>query len=167
MLARSRFSAARTSFFSGSRTRSSASFKWEANPTTPQYRSVCGCPFCWVLVHTPHLKPKKLSGSEKRRAEKVKRTYLEGLARENVALIDAKRLDRVQADESLARPLALAAYGKDLLMRCQGQGRSGPATLVLWRQFAYTKSGSPIPGFRLRAADILEAEQKLVAALAS
>jgi hypothetical protein len=124
------------------------------------------------MVQRPrtHVSPQAEEAERQRQTprQKVKRTYLEGLARENGVIIDAKRLDRVQADQSLASALALAAYGKDLLMRCQGQGRSGPATLVLWREFAYTKSGSPtILKFRLRATDFLQAEQELVAALAN
>src|SRR5437773_11933594 len=36
----------------------------------------------------------------------------------------------------LSRVVALAAYGRELLYRCQGQGKSGPAVLALWREFA-------------------------------
>jgi len=122
--------------------------------------------WCRVLIQASHLKPKKLSASDKRRAEQLKRTYLESLVRESTPQIDAKNLERLQSDQSLARALALATYGKDLLRRCQGQGRSGPASLALWREFAYSKSGSPLPKFKLRANEIVQSEQELLAALA-
>ena len=37
----------------------------------------------------------------------------------------------------------------------------GPAVLVLWRGFAWTKEGSPKKGFKLTAEMIIDSEKRL------
>jgi hypothetical protein len=127
----------------------------------------CYCPFCSHLVAAPYLKPKKLGSRDKHRAQILKRSYLEALARENTSSVDQMKLDRLLSDRHVSRFTALATYGKELLLRCQGQGLSSPASLALWREFAWTPTGSPDPNFKLQAKAILEAERQLVAALAA
>jgi hypothetical protein len=143
-----------------------ASFDLQAEPGSRLVSdSGCYCSFCSYLVAASHFKPKKLSAADKARARKLKRKYLEDLARENDVALDAKKLDSLLADKNLAKPIALATYGKDLLRRCTGQGLASAATLALWREFAGTPDERRNRKFQLKATNILEAERQLSAAL--
>jgi hypothetical protein len=135
------------------------SFELDLNPRERRI-SPCGCfcPMCSYLSAAPHLKTKKVRSSDKQRAEKLKRTYLEELAIEANAQLSSERESALLEDPMLRRDLALAAYGKELLRRCNGHS-SGPAVLALWRQFAWKPTGSPDFRFKLQAAAILDAER--------
>jgi hypothetical protein len=142
------------------------SFELQRDPPA-RLVSLCGCYCSWCadLVAASHLKTRKLTAADKRRAQKLKRDYADAVAREQGLTVNRERLERLLADQSTARSLALATYGRDLIFRYQGQGLSGPATLALWREFAWSRSGSPIPKFKLRAKDIVDAEKAVVTAL--
>lgn len=126
----------------------------------------CYCPICTHLVAVPHLKAKKLHPGDKRRAEDLKRSYLEELALENSLSFEPERVSAILNDPALSRDAAVATYGVELLRRCRGHS-SGPAVLALWRQFAWRPTGSPIRDFELQASAILEAQDRLVKALAA
>jgi hypothetical protein len=133
---------------------------------SPGVMLVGGCPCCHVgryLVNAPRLKPKKLRSADKKRAQKLKRDYLEELALQaGVNLSDAASA-ALLGGEATRRDVALAAYGSQLLRRCDGHS-STPAVLALWREVAW-ESGAPRRGFQLTAEGILEAEKRLAAAL--
>jgi hypothetical protein len=141
-----------------------ASFDLNPNPGTQlRYSGRCRCAFCADVIAASALRTKKLSAADKRRTAKLKRAYLDRLAREQPVAVDAAKVDRLLVDPGFARDLALAAYGLDLLHRLQGQGRSGPATLALWREFAWGRSGPR--HIRLRTQDIIDADRRLSEAL--
>jgi hypothetical protein len=138
------------------------SFELEAYPGNRLVSSRgCYCTFCSHLVAASNLRAKKLTSRDKHRAQRIKRKYLEGLLYGSARPVDKRRLDLILSDGELSRLTALAAYGKELLYRCQGQGQSGPAVLALWREFAWLPTGSPIPRFELQAQDIIHAERVL------
>jgi hypothetical protein len=60
------------------------------------------------------------------------------------------------------RSAAYSAYGLSLLERIRGS-EGGLYILALWREIAWKSEGSPIKGFKLEAADILDAERQLIA----
>ena len=124
----------------------------------------CYCPICTHLAAAPHLKAKKLRPADKRRAEALKRSYLEELARENSLSFRDELASGILNDPAHSRDAAVATYGAELLRRCRGHS-SGTAVLALWRQFAWRQTGSPIRDFELKASAILEAERRLVHAL--
>ena len=127
----------------------------------------CRCEFCSRLVRASHLRTKRVTRRDKKRAQELKNAYVAELAREHGHSAAPERIGRVLSDERLSHEAALATYGKELLSRCRGGGSSGTPVLALWREFAWTAQGSPNPRFRLRAADILKAEQDLLRALAA
>ena len=138
------------------------SFDILENPkqTTKSSCGVCFCPACTYIGSAPHLRAKKVTPADKRRAEKMKYDYLAQLALDRSARIPQDEIARVLGDASLSRKAALATYGAELLNRCQGRS-SGPAALALWRQFAWRTTGSPDREFELRAPDIMAAEKEL------
>ena len=76
----------------------------------------------------------------------------------NIALPDEKY--RALANDKLyIRDAAYLAYAKSLKQRIQSS-IGGVYILALWRQFAWFR-GRPIKGFELRAADILEAMERV------
>lgn len=133
---------------------------------SPGVQLVGGCPCCQIgsyLVNAPRLKPKKLRSADKKRAQRLKRDYLEELALQaGVSLSDATAAGLLGGEET-RRDVALAAYGSQLLRRCEGHS-STPAVLALWREVAW-ESGAPKRGFQLSAEGILEAQERLTGAL--
>lgn len=117
----------------------------------------CFCPVCSWLIDAPNLKPKKLSGSDKRKARKMKIAAIQQLAANLEIVISDKAIENLVDAPSLREPLSLFAYAYDLLSRIKGIA-SGPAVLALWRGFAWTKEGSPKKGFKLSAKMILDSE---------
>jgi len=124
----------------------------------------CFCPMCSWLVDVPHLRTKKLVPADKARAEKSKLAALHALAVEASVSPSDEELQALLADITLREPLALVAYGRDLLERTRG-GRVGPSTLALWRTFAWTPTGSPKKKFVLSAELVLDAERTVLARL--
>jgi hypothetical protein len=122
------------------------------------------CPLCGAEVTRSHLRPKKLGRRDKYKARLLKRSFLQNLAREGGIDVKAEQIDRLLEDREVSRSAALATYGDVLLRRLTGHA-SGPATLALWREFAWTPKGSPIKGFKLDAASITDAEARLLAVL--
>ncbi len=68
--------------------------------------------------------------------------------------------ERLLDDKELGEPIALGAYGRDLLRRVEGHSE-GPAALALWRRFAWTATGAPRKDFTLSAEAILAAEARV------
>lgn len=138
------------------------SFDLIADPGKQRYTPVgnCYCPICSWLIEAPSLKRKKTTNSDKRRARKMVVSALQQLAISHDIVIDDKDAEKIADDPELSEPLALVAYGHDLLSRMKGVA-VGPAILVLWRDFAWTKEGSPKKKFKLSADLIFESEKKL------
>jgi hypothetical protein len=125
----------------------------------------CSCVLCRHLVAAPHLRARRISDHEKDRAHSLKVDYLKRLAAEcRGKLSDLEAGVLVGASET-AEPIALATYGEALVARCHGSSGE-PALLALWREFAWTRTGSPRRDFELNAETILDAEALLVRALA-
>jgi hypothetical protein len=122
----------------------------------------CRCPICVRIVQRSHLQPKKLGNADKRRARALKCDHLATLAlQRGVTLADAA-IEQLLDDASLGTAVAMATYGGQLVRRSQGDG-DGPAVLALWREFAWTKQGSPDPDFELDAEAVLAAERCVAA----
>lgn len=138
------------------------SFDIVANPKE-RYESACGCfcPCCSRIAAAQHLKSKSLTRDDKNRAAKLRVRRIEMLAREEKMSFDESRILEALDEESLRVSVSLSAYGSALLDRLKGFS-DGPAVLALWRDFAWTRSGSPNRKFKLQAQHILEAEQKLL-----
>ncbi len=120
----------------------------------------CFCPFCSWLVDAPSLRPKKLSARDKRLATMLEADVVSSLARElGVSLSDGEAA-RVAARPALREVVALVAWARALLRRLKGVSE-GPASLALWRRFAWTTAGAPKKDFTLTARDVLAAEAHL------
>ena len=115
---------------------------------------------CSWLVRRPHLRPKKTTAKDKRRAARMRLDHLRALAAARGEFVAEEKLEEVAGGRGLREPLGLSTYAADLLGRLKGQS-SGPATLILWRSFAWKPEGSPKKGFKLTADGILQAREQV------
>ena len=140
------------------------SFDFDQNPGTRR-KPTCGgwcCVMCSYLVELVSLKPKQLTKQHKLCAERLKRDYVKQLALDSGSLATEATAEAVC--QELREDVAMATYGRGLLRRAEGHVE-GPALLALWRQFAWTRGGSPKKAFALEAAAILAAERRVLASL--
>jgi hypothetical protein len=121
----------------------------------------CFCPFCTWMVQKPHLQPKKVGASDKKAAERMKRTFLRRLADARGISVTDEKLDDMLQDPDLREPIGLCTYAADLLQRLKGRA-TGAASLALWRSFAWTRQGSPKKNFVLSDDEIMIAQDVLV-----
>lgn len=121
----------------------------------------CMCPMCSYFTSAPHLKVKKVSPRDKKRARKIKTTSLQQLAREQSVRLEDREVEKLIDSQESARDVSLLAYGQQLVERSRGRSE-GPAVLALWREIAWEPTGSPKKNFELEVDDILNAEQALV-----
>lgn len=121
----------------------------------------CFCPMCSWLIDAPNLKTKKLGPADKKRARDMSIDAVQTLAVQlGVTIVDSE-IDQLLADETTQENAYLVAYGFDLFDRLKGIA-NGPPVLALWRGFAWNRSGSPKPEFRLSARLIIDAEAHIV-----
>jgi hypothetical protein len=139
-----------------------SSFDLVENPGQRVYspNAHCFCPLCSWLIDVPRLQPKKLTPADKKRARRMERGALQAIAAEEGSSLSPEDAERLAQDPTLREALALVAYGRDLGDRLRGVV-VGPATLALWRTFAWHPEGSPKKGFRLTAEAIVEAEESV------
>lgn len=124
----------------------------------------CFCPMCSWLIDAPNLKAKKLGSADKKRAKRMCVDAVHNLAIELGIVISDAEIETLLSDKSANENANLLAYGVDLFCRLKGIA-NGPSVLALWRGFAWNRSGSPKPSFRLSAKLILEAEAQVVQSL--
>ena len=123
----------------------------------------CFCSVCTSFRELSSLTPKRLGRHDKADAVVLMRCYLRDRAAEiGCAVDDAAMVD----DPLLGQPIAMATWGRELLRRLEGE-TAGPAVLALWRMFAWLPTGSPRPGFRITADEILRADRAIAAAISS
>lgn len=120
----------------------------------------CFCPICCWMVQKPHLRPKKVGASDKKVAERMKRTFLLRLAEARGISVTDEMLDDMLLDPNLRDSVGLCTYGADLLQRLKGRA-VGAASLALWRTFAWTPQGSPKKGFVLTTDEIMISQDVL------
>ena len=121
----------------------------------------CFCPMCSWLVEAPNLKTKRLDSDDKRRAQKMRIRAFVSIATTHGINVRQEQLEEALKNRKVFEDASLVAYGNDLLQRSKGIA-NGPAVLALWRGFAWTESGSPKQGFRLKGQMILDAEKRLL-----
>ncbi|MGC4119405.1 MAG: hypothetical protein QM765_33530 [Myxococcales bacterium] len=117
---------------------------------------------CSWLVDVPHLKAKKVTSKHKEQARTLRVDFLRALAAEQALMLPEGAADALADDPSLREGLSLAAWARALVRRLEGLSE-GPATLALWRGFAWTAQGSPKKVFSLTARDVLAAEEAVSA----
>ena len=121
-----------------------------------------GCWCCGYWVAPRHLRVRNPGRAARNDARQLKLLYLRGLADElGIARTDAELADLLP---SFGPELAMATYVVELDRRSKFRSQ-GEGVLVLWREFAWTRSGSPRRNFRLTAKAVLEAERSVVARL--
>ncbi|MGE0323704.1 MAG: hypothetical protein AB7K71_02385 [Polyangiaceae bacterium] len=140
-----------------------SSFDLTPNPGKRLYSpdAHCFCPMCSWLVDVPYLKPKKLGPADKARAERLKLGFLKDLAHAHQLKLEEGRLESWLKDLELREAIGLCTYVIDLGRRMQGI-LEGPASLALWRSFAWTPQGSPKKGYQLSVKRVLACEQVLL-----
>lgn len=138
-------------------------FDLEANPGKRLYsfEAHCFCHLCSWMVRVPHLRPKKVGAPDKKVAENMKRGFMRQLALKAEPPASEDTVSELLLDPELREDVALVTYANDLLQRLQGVC-AGPASLALWRGFAWTPTGAPKKGFELSADAIVSAQEKLL-----
>jgi len=121
----------------------------------------CYCPLCRRLADPRHLRPKSLGHADKERAMKLRVRRMEMLAREEGLPSYELLIKASLEDQEVKHFASYAAYGSALLDRLKGISGER-AVLALWRDFAWTRNGSPDPNFKLNVSAILKAEQSLL-----
>jgi hypothetical protein len=141
-------------------------FAFDAAPRQRLYSpdAHCFCPMCSWMVALPKLRPRALTPADKRRAQALRIDAVRGLATGEGVDLGERLLEVLLEDPALRDAIALVAYARDLMRRIEGVPTT-PATLALWRGFAWKPDGSPRKGFALTAEAILAAEQVLIARL--
>ncbi len=124
----------------------------------------CDCGFCARLANASRLRVMKPTTREKDRAVRKCVARLEMLAVEEGLYLTPQQAATIVASLSHRRHSAYSAYGLSLLERVRGS-EGGLHVLALWRMIAWKPEGSPIKNFTLKAEDISEAEQQLLAAI--
>lgn len=138
-------------------------FDLDENPGQRLYSpdAHCFCPCCSWMVRVPYLRPKKVGAADKKIAESMKRGLVRKLASHASPSIPEDAVDEVLRDPTLREAIGLTTYADDLLQRLSGVA-VGPATLVLWRSFAWTQLGSPKRGFALSTEAIMLSQQAIL-----
>ena len=141
-------------------------FDLDAEPGERLYspQGHCFCSICSWMVRKPHLTPKKVSTSDKKVAERMKRRFLVRLATSRKISVSDETLDQMLQDRELREHVGLCTYAADLLQRLEGRA-VGAASLALWRSFAWTIQGSPRKDFVLTADKIMDAQEVLTKAM--
>jgi len=121
----------------------------------------CFCPCCSWMVRVPHLKPKKVVAADKKVAEAMKRGLVRKLALSVHLSITDEAVEQILREPELREAVGMITYADDLLQRLNGIA-VGPATLVLWRSFAWTLQGSPKKDFVLSTDIIMRAQQTVL-----
>ena len=99
------------------------------------------------IVNASHLQAKKLSTSDKRRADLLMAECLMQFARDNAYDLDERRADQIVSDPATRRSAAYLAYAHWLIRRLSGE-TDGPAILALWRLIAWDPRGGMHPTSR-------------------
>jgi hypothetical protein len=143
-------------------------FDLDENPGQRLYSpdAHCFCPCCSWMVRVPHLRPKKVGAADKKVAESMKRALVRKLALQAGSSISEDAVDDALRAPNLKEAVGLTTYAADLLQRLDGVA-VGPATLVLWRSFAWTQQGSPKKGFTLSTDAIMLSQQAILEHLRS
>lgn len=138
------------------------SFELIESPQSRLY-SPCGCfcPMCAYLTAGDRLKTRKIKKAARKQADSMKRAYLQFVVDELSLGDNPEVLELALENANLRLDLAKATYATELLRRSQCTSQ-GQGSLVLWREFAWKDSGSPIKNFNLSADDLIGAEQKIV-----
>ncbi len=136
-------------------------FDLDASPGQRLYSDHCFCPICSWMVQKPHLRPKKIRTSDKKVAERMKRTFLVQLAKALGISVTNEALEEMLEDPKLRDSIGLCTYAADLMQRQKGFA-FGAASLALWRSFAWTAQGSPKKEFVLTTDDIMDAQDLLL-----
>ena len=121
----------------------------------------CFCPLCSWLVMAPRLRTRKLRSADKRRG----RLFLLEWLQEQAPAMATDTLQAMLSDRDFLVDVATAAYARDLWDRMHGRSDRGPVGLALWRLVAWTETGAPKRGFRLKAKQVVAAQERVVQGL--
>jgi len=129
----------------------------------PELKSECGCfcPLCTYVAKGPHLKTRKPTPADRKKALRLSMNCLMQMALESGHSLSEERARKLATRPELREVVAWVTYGGQLLRRAEGHAE-GPAVLVLWRQFAWSRRRPYRKESLLNVSDILEAERLLV-----
>jgi len=125
----------------------------------------CACSACTWLVAIPRLQPKTLRPVDRRRGHALQVRAIKELALASDLVVSEDVAETILAERRYREAAGLVAYARELEHRLDGV-TVGPATLVLWRSFAWNEAGAPKPRFALTAKMVLAGQTALLAALA-
>ncbi len=124
----------------------------------------CFCPMCSFLKKAPHVRPKKVRPFDKSRARKLMVDTLRQLCIEENLEYPSDDFAALLKNPALREDAALLAHAAQIVRRSLGM-TCGPELLALWREFAWTRHGSPKKNFVYSADLVLSAKARLIAYL--
>ena len=134
-----------------------------ANPgVRTAYPANCRCDVCAKLIDGSHLRPNRLDRLDRAGAAQEKRAALAVMEAAHGFTTVEDVYSRIQEDADAKQALATVAYGRHLVRRCKGDQDQTATALVLWREFAWSSTGSPTKNFRLTYEIITKAETLLI-----
>jgi hypothetical protein len=138
------------------------SFELVKDPGTRLYSpdAHCFCPCCSWLIDASNLKTRTPEKADKKRAERMMADALIYLASEHNTWFSEEAAKAIVEEKAARQAAAIFTYGLDLLRRIKGTA-VGPASLVLWRTFAWKDLKSPKKNFQLSAELFLQAQADL------
>lgn len=124
----------------------------------------CFCPMCSWLINVSHLKPKKVSGLDKKKAIKLKQNTLMQLCMNLQIVINTNDIEKFINNKATFESVSVITYGNELISRTKGHS-NGASVLWLWRNFAWNKSGSPRKKFEFTKDYLLDSKVEVCEAL--
>ncbi len=121
----------------------------------------CFCPMCSYMIQVSYLKPKKLTKKDKARAKKLKLNALRQLCLDVDLEWQEEFIENLSENKDTFEETAIIAYSYELVRRAKGVVE-GPAVLVLWRDFAWNKSGGPKKNFKFGIEIVTKAKDEIV-----
>jgi hypothetical protein len=127
----------------------------------------CSCMFCSFLIEAMHFKVRNPKKKSKKAANQLKILYIKSLIQEinlEQPLLDIEGW--IEKQSGLSYDISLATYGHELIRRSKFTS-TGEAVLVLWREIAWEDGKRLNKKFRLDAKKIIQAQDRIIAALES
>lgn len=145
-----------TTYFEGT-------FELETTPGKRLYSvdAHCFCPACSYMIQKPHLRPRRVTATDKKHAHRLMERQLRSICEETLRIVEDSQIAALLGDRHAVEDVALLTYIVNVEERAHGRIR-GATPLALWRLFAWTETGSPRKGLKLNPEVVLAAQDRVL-----
>ena len=136
------------------------SFQINEEPERAYSSWSCYCDICMQFSNLTHLKSISPKQEDRDMAKQKRNEFLQEFSQYlNIELSDYDSI-KLAENNSLHQDIAILTYTKSLFGRIK-HSKGGVYMLALWREFAWSKGGGPIPDFNFSATKIFDATRRL------